>query len=61
MEIKSFGKRKTLMKRIKEIKVKHEKEVEEKRKVEKGVNRDHVRALLDEKEFNGEDECEVKK
>ena len=47
VDIQSFGNRKTLMRRIKEIKDEHEKEMEEKHKQEKSVNKNEVKTLLE--------------
>lgn len=46
IEIKSYGKRKSLLKRMNKIKAEHEKEMEEKHKKEKSVNKDDVKTLL---------------
>jgi len=46
IEIKSYGKRKSLLKRMNEIKAEREKEMEEKHKKEKSVNKDDVKTLL---------------
>ena len=42
VEVKSYGKRKRLMKRIEEIKEEHEKKVEEEHKESKSVNKEDI-------------------
>lgn len=46
VDIKSFGKRKRLMKRIEDIKEEHEKTMEEKHKESKKVNKEDLQKLI---------------
>ena len=48
------------MQRIKEIKEAHEKEMEEKKKLEKSINKDHVKLLLEVCKEGDETNADIK-
>ena len=53
VEVKSYGKRKRLMKRMEEIKEEHEKKMEEEHKESKSVNKEDVKNLLKVNQVKG--------